>query len=63
MSFRDCFKTVFLCHNETGNIWTHLIGLLVFIALFIRDFVFTQEELHHRLVTVRICIALAHQFY
>ncbi|XP_024085807.1 progestin and adipoQ receptor-like protein 1 isoform X2 [Cimex lectularius] len=25
-----CFKTIFSRHNETGNIWTHLIGTLMF---------------------------------
>jgi predicted membrane channel-forming protein YqfA (hemolysin III family) len=24
-------------HNETVNIWTHLIGFLIFCVLFIRD--------------------------
>ena len=52
MSFRDCLWTLFYCHNETGNIWTHLIGLFIFVALFIRDFLLSNEDLHHRLVTV-----------
>lgn len=28
-SFRACFKSVFKIHTETGNIWTHLIGILM----------------------------------
>lgn len=26
-SFTECFKSVFRIHTETGNIWTHLLGL------------------------------------
>ena len=26
-SFRACFGSIFRLHTETGNIWTHLIGL------------------------------------
>ena len=29
-SFRSCFKSVFRIHTETGNIWTHLLGLYDF---------------------------------
>lgn len=24
--FRDSWKTLFQLHNETGNVWTHLLG-------------------------------------
>ncbi len=27
------YKSVFEFHNETGNIWSHLIGALIFVAL------------------------------
>ena len=26
-SFLACFKSIFRIHTETGNIWTHLLGL------------------------------------
>lgn len=29
----DSFKSLFKVHNETGNIWTHLIGFLIFVVL------------------------------
>lgn len=32
-SFKSCFKSIFKIHTETGNIWTHLLGCLLFIAL------------------------------
>nr|XP_039270975.1 adiponectin receptor protein 1-like isoform X2 [Styela clava] len=32
-SFRACFGSVFRLHSETGNIWTHLIGFIMFIGI------------------------------
>jgi len=32
-SFKACFNSIFRLHTETGNIWTHLIGVLVFIGI------------------------------
>nr|XP_014434382.2 LOW QUALITY PROTEIN: adiponectin receptor protein 2-like [Pelodiscus sinensis] len=32
-SFRACFRSIFRLHTETGNIWTHLIGFIFFLAL------------------------------
>ncbi|KAH9398130.1 Adiponectin receptor protein 2 [Tyrophagus putrescentiae] len=34
-----CAKSIFRVHTETGNIWTHGIGALLFLALFIYTFV------------------------
>lgn len=34
-SFIECAKSVFQLHNETLNVWTHMIGSVIFIALFI----------------------------
>ena len=34
-SLKSCLKSVFSIHAETGNIWTHLIGALVFLGLII----------------------------
>jgi adiponectin receptor len=30
---KQCFKSIFAMHNETLNIWTHLIGFLIILAL------------------------------
>eukprot|EP00112_Aurelia_sp_Birch-Aquarium-sp1_P000524 Seg1050.4 transcript_id=Seg1050.4/GoldUCD/mRNA.D3Y31 product="Adiponectin receptor protein" protein_id=Seg1050.4/GoldUCD/D3Y31 len=30
-SFKQCFGSMFRMHTETGNIWTHLIGLVLFL--------------------------------
>ncbi|XP_041083165.1 adiponectin receptor protein 1-like isoform X1 [Polyodon spathula] len=32
-SFRACFRSTFRLHTETVNIWTHLVGLILFLAL------------------------------
>lgn len=32
-SFKECFKSIFGLHSETGNIWTHLIGFVAFITV------------------------------
>jgi len=32
-SFKECFKSVFGLHSETGNIWTHLIGFIAFVTV------------------------------
>lgn len=37
-SFRACFQSIFYFHTETVNIWTHLIGCLIFILLAVNFF-------------------------
>ncbi|KAL3852269.1 hypothetical protein ACJMK2_015934 [Sinanodonta woodiana] len=32
-SFLACFKSIFRIHTETGNIWSHLLGMIAFIAI------------------------------
>ncbi|XP_045164934.2 adiponectin receptor protein-like [Mercenaria mercenaria] len=32
-SFKACFRSVFQIHTETGNIWTHLLGMIAFISI------------------------------
>lgn len=32
-SFRESIKTLFVLHNETGNVWTHILGFFLFVAL------------------------------
>lgn len=32
-SFKECFRSIFGIHSETGNIWTHLLGLLGFVII------------------------------
>jgi len=30
---RDVLKSLFMCHNETTNVWSHLIGVILFYSL------------------------------
>ncbi len=39
-SFRGCFKSMFRLHNETWNIWTHLVGFVFFVVLVMGVYVF-----------------------
>lgn len=39
-TFLGCLKSVLLLHNETINIWSHLLGFLFFVAIFLRDILF-----------------------
>ncbi|XP_059150574.1 adiponectin receptor protein-like [Physella acuta] len=32
-SFMACFKSIFRIHTETGNIWTHLLGMIAFLGI------------------------------
>lgn len=34
LSSWQTFRSLFLIHNETGNIWTHMIGAIMFYFLF-----------------------------
>ena len=31
--WRDAFRSVLMIHNETANIWTHLLGLVIFVVI------------------------------
>jgi len=33
LSFWQCLLSLFSCHNETGNIWTHLLGAMIVASL------------------------------
>ena len=37
----ECFRSIFLMHNETINIWTHLLGTMYFV---IDMFMFVKNE-------------------
>ncbi|OWA54637.1 Adiponectin receptor protein [Hypsibius exemplaris] len=42
-SFSECFKSIFSIHSETGNIWTHLIGCILFIVFAIYFFLLHEK--------------------
>lgn len=35
-SVKECLRSMFMLHSETGNIWTHLIAAVIMAILFIR---------------------------
>ena len=39
LNFLDCMRSLFLLHNETINIWSHLLGFAFFAGLFVHDLV------------------------
>ncbi|CAH8495574.1 unnamed protein product [Schistosoma turkestanicum] len=45
-SFRECFRSIFRLHTETGNIWTHLIGFICFLVLSILFLVHPDLNIH-----------------
>jgi len=44
LSFTDCIKSIFVFHNETLNIWTHLIGTVVFLLYLLYAMVFIIRD-------------------
>ena len=34
LSPAECLRSIFQLHNETFNIWSHLIGFIIFTSLF-----------------------------
>ena len=51
----SCFKNIFKLHNQTGNIWTHLLPSLIFIYSIWRhniipDFYFTEPDIEKLLL-------------
>jgi len=44
-SFSKCFGTMFRMHTETWNIWTHLIGVVMFCVLALCVYVFRMSSI------------------
>lgn len=56
-SVKKILKSLFLFHNETINIWTHLIGALVFFILFfyiIFSGEFSESALNYELILFKL---------
>jgi len=47
-NFKECFKSIFRIHTETGNIWTHLLGVVAFIGLSFYFVLRPSEEIDHQ---------------
>eukprot|EP00744_Colponema_vietnamica_P013415 GILI01018797.1.p1 GENE.GILI01018797.1~~GILI01018797.1.p1 ORF type:complete len:386 (-),score=31.26 GILI01018797.1:373-1530(-) len=72
MTTADCFVSVFEIHNETGNIWTHLLGLIVYcyILIWVHTSVLKDDTdlLHRLMLTILIgslmaCLAASTLFH
>ena len=48
LSPKDCVRSCFLLCNETANIWTHVIALIVFISMSVK--LFSKEDVFDPLV-------------
>jgi len=75
-SFKECFKSIFGIHSETGNIWTHLIGFVAFVTVAIVFYVkplcdqcHTDIELREKLIFLFfflgaiLCLGLSSLFH
>jgi hypothetical protein len=56
-----CMKALFHVHNETGNIWIHIVGGLIFFGLFLTyaQMAYYANEYFHQMgyiVTGNICV-------
>ncbi len=38
-----CFKSLFMYHNESGNVWSHMLGALLFVWFGIHLFLFLDQ--------------------
>ena len=45
LNYKQCLLSIFRLHNETINIWTHLLGFLFFSVLIVKDSLWTQEHI------------------
>jgi len=51
--FFGCIRSVVLLHNETVNIWSHLLGFLYLAALFFRDVILVLPSTENGLEVTR----------
>eukprot|EP00092_Neocalanus_flemingeri_P071891 GFUD01088382.1.p1 GENE.GFUD01088382.1~~GFUD01088382.1.p1 ORF type:complete len:540 (+),score=161.29 GFUD01088382.1:69-1688(+) len=47
-NFKECFKSIFRIHTETGNIWTHLLGVVAFIGVALFFMTRPTTEIDHQ---------------
>ena len=59
-TFKKTFKSLFMCHNETINIWTHLLSAIFFFALIFYTSIFISNY-KSQLNKLKNDIALAEQ--
>jgi len=50
-SYKECINSIFQIHNEFGNIWTHLIGVFIFMFLFVKNIIYPIDIPYYRLTS------------
>ncbi|XP_065299371.1 progestin and adipoQ receptor family member 3 [Dermacentor albipictus] len=58
LALRRCARSAFEWNNETLNIWTHLSGFFVMLALFVHDLVQRLDEVSPSAVDRAFCVAI-----
>ena len=48
LGYDGCIRSIFKLHNETVNIWTHLLGFLFFFGLMVKDLLWAQEHIRDK---------------
>ncbi|KAI8374494.1 hemolysin-III related-domain-containing protein [Radiomyces spectabilis] len=56
---RDCLRSIFMLHNETMNIWSHLLGFIFMAGLSAYGFNrhFPEASFNDRMVFMAFCVA------
>jgi len=68
-SHRKCFRSILTVHNETGNIWSHMLGCFIFLGLALVFFVDHTSSSRQKLVFSSfftgavLCLALSTIFH
>lgn len=72
-NLKSCIRSIFSIHAETGNIWTHLIGALIFVGLIVNyickpdaDFVDSTNEKFVTItfyVSALLCLSFSTTFH
>jgi len=70
-SFAECFKSIFRIHTETGNIWSHLLGCILFSGFAFYFLTRPHTEVHWKeklvltpfFVGAIACLALSFTFH
>ncbi|XP_037287817.2 progestin and adipoQ receptor family member 3 [Rhipicephalus microplus] len=57
-ALRRCARSAFEWNNETLNIWTHLSGFFIMLALFVHDLVQRLDEVSPSAVDRAFCVAI-----
>lgn len=61
-TYLQCLKSLLYLHNETMNIWSHLVGFIVFSSLLCWDFYAPPSKVSWQDLAVILCIITCYQF-